>query len=568
MSDIMTQKTSRSDQKFRNRAVSFASLLVGVGLAVSGCEAIQGAESSMQVDSAEARVTMDRFVQKPGPMVSADTVRSVDGIWLGAKSVRATKGEPLPKSTEMVTLISAEPLGLQDIATEITTLTGVPVVLDLGDDVDTGAAVPGAATGSPDNSAVGSPGNVGISSITADANPTVEASSDTIQLSYSGPLGGLLDLLSTRFGISWEYKNGTLRLLNRDTRVFTVYTFPGTSNLNSSVSNNSNGGGGGFGLSSTQSATRTLDSTPFTDLVEQVTSMVGDNGTVTAAPASSTITVSARPFVLDKVADFIDEQNERMTRQIALQIQVLNIARKQDDKFNLDLTTLFNNGKYNLSARSASPSPVAATSTGALAAQVVDTTSNFNGSRAIMAALATETKSSLVNSTNLVTTNGIPVPFQVVRQTRFIAEQETTVQDGITTITSTVEDLITGFSVQLTPRIVADGGVMVSYALALTELVGLDTINTGGESGGASSVQIPTIDVKSVIQQAVLKNNETLVLSGFEQADNKTSKNGTGLPENVALGGSQTGTANRVMTLVLITPKIIDARTLLRGDQL
>lgn len=539
-------------------------VLMGISALVAGCEAIKTADSAMQVDAAEARVTMDRFVQKPGPVVEADTVRSVDGIWLGAKSVRATKGEPLPKSTEMVTLISAEPLGLQDIATEITTLTGIPVVLDLGEGVDAAANVPASATASPNNVAAGSAADMGLSG----SGQIVEPTGDAIQLSYSGPLGGLLDLLSTRFGISWEYRNGTLRLLSQDTRVFTIFTFPGTTNLTSSLSNNSSGGGGGFGVSATQSASRSMDSGPFTDVVEQVTAMVGEGGSVTPAPASSTITVTARPFILDKVADFVDDQNERMTRQIALQVQVLNVTREQSDEFNFDLATLFNNGKYNLSTRAASPEGLATTAQGALAAQVVDFGSNFNGSRAILAALANETKSSLVNSTNLVTTNGVPVPFQIVRQTRFIAEQETTVDEGIITTTTEVEDLVTGFSVQLTPRVVADGGVMISYSLALTDLVGLETLNAGGEGAGASSVQIPTIDVKSVIQQAVLKNNETLVLSGFEQANNKTSKDGTGLPENVALGGAQTGEANRTITLVLVTPKIIDARTLLRGEPL
>ena len=541
------------------------SLLIGMTAMIAACETIHGAESSMQVDAAEARVTMDRFTQKPGPAVEADTVRSVEGIWLGGKSVRATRGDPLPKSTEMVTLISAEPLGMQDIATEITTLTGIPVVLDVGAEVDTGAAVPASATASPNNAASSGGGGFGVSG----TGELVEPTGDTIQLSYSGPLGGLLDLLSTRFGMSWEFRNGALRFLTQDSRGFTIFGFSGTTNLNSSLTNNSGGGGQGFGLSATQTATRALDSGPFTEIVEQITSLVGEGGTVTASPASSTVTVTARPFILDKVADFVDEQNERMTRQISLQIQVLNIARQQNDSFNFDLSTLFNGNKYKFSTRAASPEALTDVATGVLGAQIVDTSSDFNGSKALLQALATETKSSLVNSTNLITTNGVPVPFQVVRQTRFIAEQTATTDQGVTTVTSDVDDLVTGFSVQLTPRIIADGGIMVSYTLALTELVSLDKVNTGaeGEAGG-SSIQIPTIDIKSVIQQAVLKNNETLVLSGFEQADNKTTKNGTGMPENVALGGAQTGKLERKITLVLITPKIIDSRSLLRGDQL
>ena len=62
--------------------------------------------------------------------------------------------------------------------------------------------------------------------------------------------------------------------------------------------------------------------------------------------------------------------------------------------------------------------------------------------------------------------------------------------------------------------------------------------------------------------------DQTLALAGFEQAGNNTVEVGQGMPENIALGGSKVGEVSRSMTLVLITPKIINTKDLLRGNLL
>ncbi|MEM6903927.1 MAG: hypothetical protein AAF556_11880, partial [Pseudomonadota bacterium] len=317
-------------------------LLAGVML-LAGCQAMNAAEVAMQVDAAEARVTMDRFVERPGPLRAPDTVTTDDGIWLGGNSVRISKGDPLPRSTDMVTLISAEPLGLQDIATEITTLTGIPVLIDLENigfgDVPLPPADP-ALSGGPfaefTITAGGGP---------ADTGGLIEPLGDTIQLSYSGPLGGLLDLLSTRFNANWEYKASTIRFFELETRLFTLFALASILDTTSSVGTTAEGDGdtGGFGLSSSIDATRSIAIDMFNEVAQQATDLVGSNGTVSLSPSSGTISVSARPHILDQVADFISEQNERLSRQIALSVQVLSVELDQSDTIDFNLNLFLRN---------------------------------------------------------------------------------------------------------------------------------------------------------------------------------------------------------------------------------
>jgi len=232
---------------------AFGTLAAMVVLA--GCQAFNAAEVAMQVDAAEARVTMDRFIERPGPLRAPDTVQTVDGIWLGGNSVRVSKGDPLPRSTDMVTLISAEPLGMQDIATEITTLTGIPVIVDFDAGFGGGglAPLPTAVPGAPPSLETAAQGFApGAVDPFAGGGSFVEPSSDAIQLSYSGPLGGLLDLLGTRFSVSWEYRNSSIRFFEAESRLFTIYALASLLDTTSTIGTTAEGDGetGGFTLSS------------------------------------------------------------------------------------------------------------------------------------------------------------------------------------------------------------------------------------------------------------------------------------------------------------------------------
>lgn len=544
---------------------------------LTGCQAFNAAEVSMQVDAAEARVTMDRFVERPGPLRAPDTVQTVDGIWLGGSSVRVAKGDPLPRSTEMVTLISAEPLGMQDIATEITTLTGIPVIVDFDAGLGGGLApLPTVAPDAPPSLETAAGGFAPAADPFAGGGNFVAPSSDTIQLSYSGPLGGLLDLLSTRFNVSWEYRNSAIRFYEMESRVFTLYALSALMDTSSTVGTEAEGDGdtGGFSLSSGVDASFSIAVDMFNEVAQQVADIVGGGGSLAVSPSSGTISVNARPHVLEKVQRFIDEQNERLSRQIALHVQVLSVELDQNDGFEFDPTFFLTNA---LDFSIASPLAEGLTGEeGAISAIVLDPIAggsenldNIAGSTLQARALAREEKATVVNSTNLVTINGIPVPFQQVNQTRFIAEvteeRETTDVGVNVTTTTEVEDLVTGFSIAMTPRIIADGGVLLNYSINISDLVSLVQQNLG-ESG--SFVQIPSVDVTSFLQQAILRSGQTLALAGFEQAGNNTVEVGQGVPENVALGGSKLGEVTRSITLVLITPKIVNSKDLLRGNLL
>ena len=558
---------------FRHATGAFAALVM-----LAGCQAFNAAEVAMQVDAAEARVTMDRFIERPGPLRAPDTVQTVDGIWLGGGSVRVAKGDPLPRSTDMVTLISAEPLGIQDIATEVTTLTGIPVIIDFEAGFGGGVALPeappfevGQATVAEQGTPSDAFATLEMPALDGGGGGFVSPSSDTIQLSYSGPLGGLLDLLSTRFNVSWEYRNGSIRFFELETQVFTIHALANILDSTSTVGTTAEGDGetGGFTLSSGMDASQSIAIDMFNEITAQVSDLVSTNGTVSSSPSSGTISVSARPHVLAQVSAFLSEQNERLSRQISLHVQVLSVELSQTDDVNFDLQLFIENS---LQISTVTPgqglSPAA---TGAISAVVLDRPDtpdsirdNISGTTVIANAVAQEEKTTVVTSSNLITTNGIPIPFQSVNQTRFVAEvtEESDEETGDTTLSVEVEDLITGFSIAMTPRIIADGGIMLQYSINLSELVSLVTVPLGG----AQFVQIPSVDVTSYIQQALVRSGQTLALAGFEQATNDTLESGQGLPENIALGGTKQGSVGREVTIVLITPKIINSSDLLRGD--
>ncbi|HIJ64213.1 MAG TPA: PilN family type IVB pilus formation outer membrane protein, partial [Rhodospirillaceae bacterium] len=119
--------------------------------------------------------------------------------------------------------------------------------------------------------------------------------------------------------------------------------------------------------------------------------------------------------------------------------------------------------------------------------------------------------------------------------------------------------LVTGFNMQVLPRILENGDVLLQYGLSLSDLKSLD------EFGDTSSkVQLPDVNVRSFLQQAILRSGDLLVLAGYQSTTD--SLDDRGLPGFGAspLGGSVGSSRARSVIVIMMTPEIL-ARPTARG---
>jgi len=141
----------------------------------------------------------------------------------------------------------------------------------------------------------------------------------------------------------------------------------------------------------------------------------------------------------------------------------------------------------------------------------------------------------------------------------------TTASTSTTTNTSIQTQTInSGFTMQLTPRLLDDGRILMQYSL---NIAGTPTFqffnsctgtNAPSDSSTCPSVQLATVNERTFIQQSVLRSGSTLIIGGVDQENALQNAQGVGDPFNWLLGGGTSNSTGRTMVFIAITPQVLD----------
>ena len=67
------------------------------------------------------------------------------------------------------------------------------------------------------------------------------------------------------------------------------------------------------------------------------------------------------------------------------------------------------------------------------------------------------------------------------------------------------------------------------------------------------------MQTRGFVQEIAMRSGSTLVLTGFEQVQNKATGSGVGQPRISILGGEATAQQIRNVMVILITPEILES---------
>lgn len=484
--------------------------------------------------------------KNPAPPKTYNPLAVSNKIWAGNASLRMRRGVPLPgrlEGAKGVTLVSAEPMPLNEIANAIGTQIGIPVRIAAG---TAGATT---ATG--------------------------------MSIAYEGPLSGLLDHVASYHGINWRYDGSAINFARFETRVFVIEMLPGEHKIKEGVKEDGGGDSGGSSGGSSSSGTSSLSQSnelemelkAWEELKETVVSMLGGVGSVVLAPSSGTITVTTTPEIMRTVAKFVEEENKRLSHQIAINVDIYKVELGQGSNFNVSFSEFLTKWA-DISAIYAGPTGVVASVAGAPTDFGTLTTailpyqggamgSSPNGINAIFTALSSIGDATRVAQFPMTTLNNKPVSRRVGRDRAYVASvQNTTSTTGdTTTSTITPATIREGFNLQLTPRLLDDGRIMLQYSLSLTDLVqirGFGAVNSAGLCTSDNCVQLPETISRVFVQQSLLKSGATLVLAGVEDEQVAQNSQGVGDPFNYLFGGGSSNSKSHSMMFIAITPQVID----------
>jgi len=509
------------------------------------------------------------------------TVIFSDKPWVSTQPVAAKRGLPAALDCEK----AYRPAGgvtINEVAQFITNECGISVLVS-PEAVNPGlsAVAPGSgpalqqqASANPESlvglfpgSAQG-PGQGQGASAAAYSPPSVVSG-----LKYNGRISGLLDLVTSRLGLSWHYSQveRAVRITYFDTKVFDVYAFGDkqeietvvksgmttTTGTGSGTNGGSSSASGATGESGSNQSTKVLLNTSIlTDIQNNVQSMLSQSppGRLYMAPSTGTLTVTDRPDVLARVETYLNKTNSEITRQVLFNVKVFEVTLTDTDQLGLNWQAVYKSlsSKWGFSLNNT----VSGISSNAVAGSIgiVDSANSpWAGSSAIIKALAEQGRVSNVRSPSVTTLNLQPAPIQIGNVKGYIPSSSTSSTASVGTSTALNAGTITsGFNMTLLPRIIENDDLLVMISINMSSKPTFTTFTSGG-----SSAQTADYDTKGLSPKVKLRSGQTLILSGFDEMSEDATKSGVGSPGFFGLGGSQVRTSTHSVLVVLITPILL-----------
>lgn len=461
--------------------------------------------------------------------------------------------------------------GINSVATTINELTGIPTMVDKADDS-------------------------GNSDECGDARITQQ----------SGNLIDLLNSISARCDLAWSYHDGKIVLSDTETRTWSIKNIPGDIQVQNQINNNAgiqsqgssggstgSGGGGATGATSqaqsnqstTQNITFNLQNNIWNNISDSIKAILSKAGRMTISPSTSSVMVTDRPSVLLKIDNYIKNQNSIMKRQVQIDVQVLNVDVNAADNYGINWNAVLNwsGGNFTINGQpvagaggetgggsgtggggtggstlSGGINPIFIPTNTTQAFTFGSTAGAFNGSNLIINALSSIAKTSLVTSTAVTTLSNQPVPIQFVDQMAYLASVQTTMSGGgpsggFSQTALTPGQLTTGFSLNVLPVVQANGNVFLQLSINISVLKNMAQYTSNG-----SSIQLPDILQRNLMQKAVVRNGDTFIVTGFDSDTQALTNTGVGGAYNWLFGGGVSANKARTRMIILVTPRVVN----------
>ena len=375
----------------------------------------------------------------------------------------------------------------------------------------------------------------------------------------AGTLASLLDHIAQRTGTEWRFKGGKVEFFTHETRTFHIYAPPGLKNVSSSISLSGAGGGGsgssggssggstggsgsGGGGSGTVSVSSSATIDPYESIARSIAAILGEDEVTgsqqAGAPGQSSggnaaggqtsggsksnhkniiinaelgiITVTARPRVLERVAEFVENINARYARNIAIDVKVYSVDVSKSVDVGFSLQALHERmGKYSV-ALGAVNNAIRENR------MIFDRQIGNTQSTLLFDALSSFGTTTLFRSGQVLAINGQPAPLQLADQVTYLASTQVAAAANASPVTSYTPGTYTvGFTANFLPLILGDNRILLQYQINISEDNGGPTTIPG------SPIQAPRISTQNLQQQAFVRDGQTIVLFAHERNANK-----------------------------------------------
>jgi type IVB pilus formation R64 PilN family outer membrane protein len=569
--------------------------------ALSGCAAgnrIDKAEATSQMNYGEIRKKVEDLQKTPSKPADTDVVYHTDPI-VTLIPIRIKLDHSQEDSwCHFKKLATAEPITIMEFAQTITRYCHIPVNFSqdalsflmggISQQYGQGGMVgqqtmgmqPAGAMGSPMMPG-GAPGATGMGmgqqgqyGQNAFGNTGLGGRNNLIDINYSGDVEGLFDVVTARLGLSWKKQDDhSFLIYNVDADSFYLdsialeNSLTADSNTGLNTSNTAAGGAvsgvstGGSSVGSTtgsmQTAKVSIKTSIWSDIQKTLNVLKSPRGACNVSPSTGSITCVDTGYALHKIGSYISTENKNLTKQILFNVRILSVTMKDNDSDGFSWNAVWQSmsSKHGIKLVNNFTGTTGGM-TGTFSV-LQNTNSPFAGTDAVLSALSEFGTVRIIKEPSVATMNLQMVPVQVGDVNSYVPGSTVSTTANVGSQTSIqIATVTTGFSMTLFPYVMpdTDNEMLLHFAVSLTSYNGVRTITQGNAYAEAPLIGIPI----NSVQQIRLKPGQTLMLTGFDQDDSNSTKQGAFSPNNMLLGGSRNATTTRSTLAVLITPVILD----------
>ncbi|WP_404408325.1 hypothetical protein LG272_10155 [Pseudidiomarina marina] len=283
------------------------------------------------------------------------------------------------------------------------------------------------------------------------------------------------------------------------------------------------------------------------DLEHALRMLLSEQGRLTVNQSSTSVLVRDYPHHVSQVRNYLKQQNERLTRQVAIDVQIIEVTFNDAQQFAIDWDAIVRTagGEGVLGFASAQLSTLSG-------GQVVwqQQQGKAAGSQLLIDALQQQGLVQISNHPRVVSLNNQIARIVLEDNATYLAAagsaatanvgRADVLQPGVVT---------TGFELYLLPSIRANE-VILQLSTELSDLERIDEVRSGTQM-----IQTPHTNRKKFFMKALVAHDQTLLMSGLKNERHSTLQQNSWW--STLLGGRDEQQRRHSETLVLLTPHII-----------
>ncbi|NWB63507.1 hypothetical protein [Pseudomonas sp. F1002] len=573
------------------------SVVLAIAMSLAGCGALNERKNIQSGVNQGNQGVEDRLNQlRQDDRTRGAVFQEVHGLWLGGKTIKVDREAELPivfskpirfefPDRPTISVIGDRISKIVGISVRVSPDALVPIEVFSAQRMSSSGGSASTSMPSPNQMSFTSPMSMPMSGPIGQMAPSMANMAGAYMgptaprnyiLDQASPFGGnltqLLDQISSRYGVGWDYKDGVILISRLVTRTYQIATITDVNDVNSTIAKTASAGSSSAGSSSggdgnvsqagnvSSSADVSAKMSASVDVVKSLKTAIegaltpGGIGKLSIS-ASGVITVTDTREVQQQVDDLVTAENKSVGRQVRMRMQIVDLTSSTDNDLGVNWSWLINDATRKWNVNFFSPDGMPGGSTGFGQLGVIrngdhSTTSTF------LKALATVGKVNIRKDETYSMMNNRPL--SVANTENFIYPARSTAANSTTdsaTVVPGVEpaQLTTGTFLNMRTSIQPNGSVIVQFSMDASMRGDTKTFVNNGVT-----LQYPQSTANQYQIYTSIVNGETAVLAGIDNTQQQTTDKSFDGALTPLLGGGISSSTSRRAVLVLLTPQIVE----------